>query len=426
MNQRRRLKLLRLAEQIGLTLLVISALITTGYLLDSGFEEKEILIGTAVTFLVGLLMFTQAGRVIQRTIEVLVSQTDFATNEQFLSLFERSPVAYVTTDKKGKILKVNQAGVQLLNGTIESLTRTNFLDRFVASEDSDVSIIANKIKAGITLNDVQIALRPDESDDVWVLLSSYMNVHTNENFISLVNVTQAKKVDEAKSEFVALATHQLRTPIAAIRWNVELLKKRIPPDLTDTTTKYFEKVNNNIERMASLINDFLNVSKLELGTFAAEKQFINLRQFIDAALDEFADKVEQKFIKIERIELPSEFSFNTDVRLIQIIISNLLSNAVKYVNESGTIWVTTNTQEHRLVIQIADNGIGIPENEIGDLFTKFYRASNAKQRQTQGTGLGLYIVKQAVEQLGGTISVMSNADKGAAFTVSLPLSQFVD
>ncbi len=266
-----------------------------------------------------------------------------------------------------------------------------------------------------------MALRPDNDDDIWVLLSSYTNPQTSQTTISLVDVTQAKKVDEAKSEFVALATHQLRTPIAAIRWNTELLKKRIPAEVSESTERYFAKINRNVDRMTSLINDFLNVSKLELGTFATEPKVINLQEFVNNAVDEFNEKFEQKFISLERKELPADFSFVTDERLLQIIISNLLSNAVKYVKDSGVIWFTTEVHDNMLIIQVADNGIGIPANEIGSLFTKFYRATNAKSLQTQGTGLGLYIVKQATEQLKGTITVMSDFDKGAAFTVSLPL-----
>jgi signal transduction histidine kinase len=330
-------------------------------------------------------------------------------------------VPYITIDKKGNILSINQAGVKILHSTIDSLLQSNFLNRLVASEKSDISIIVSKIKAGLTLNDVELALRPDNREDVWVLFSSHTNKQTGQTTISLVDVTQAKKVDEAKSEFVALATHQLRTPIAAIRWNTELLKKRVPDSLSESTERYFAKINRNVDRMTSLINDFLNVSKLELGTFATEQKVIYLKDFVDNAIDEFNDKFEQKFITLERNELPLDFSFVTDERLFQIIISNLLSNAVKYVKESGTIWFTTQVHNNMLTIQVADNGIGIPVNEIDSLFTKFYRATNAKSQQTQGTGLGLYIVKQAVEQLGGTISVMSDFDKGAAFTVALPL-----
>ena len=417
-----RFRILRLLEKISL-------LITTGATLLLGWEffynsvvRVEILSIAAAAFVIGLVLYFLIANSISKHISILMTQSDFANNSQFLALAERSPLPYLTIDGKGRILSINQAGVQLFHSNIESLLQSNFLDRLVTAEKSDISMIVSKVKAGIKLSDVELALRTDSQEDIWVLFSSYTNVQTGQTMISLVNVTQAKKVDEAKSEFVALATHQLRTPIAAIRWNTELLEKRIPESLNESTGHYFKKINRNIERMTSLINDFLNVSKLELGTFATEPKVVNLKEFVNNAVDEFNEKFEQKLIKLERREISDEFSFTTDERLLQIIISNLLSNAVKYVKDSGTIWFTTEIHDKNLTIQVADNGIGIPTNEIGSLFTKFYRATNAKSLQTQGTGLGLYVVKQAAEQLGGSISVASDLDKGAAFTVSLPLN----
>ncbi len=420
MNQKR-LSGLRFLEKIGLLVSVGTAGFIGWHFAYKSSVPLEFVIGAGVALLFGVVLYVMTSRIISERISILVTQSNFSNDTQSLLLFERSPVPYVTIDKKGNIQSINQAAVKILNSTIESLLKSNFLNRLVASEKSDVSIIAGKVKAGLTLNDVEVALRPDNDDDIWVLLSSYTNPQTSQTTISLVDVTQAKKVDEAKSEFVALATHQLRTPIAAIRWNTELLKKRIPAEVSESTERYFAKINRNVDRMTSLINDFLNVSKLELGTFATEPKVINLQEFVNNAVDEFNEKFEQKFISLERKELPADFSFVTDERLLQIIISNLLSNAVKYVKDSGVIWFTTEVHDNMLIIQVADNGIGIPANEIGSLFTKFYRATNAKSLQTQGTGLGLYIVKQATEQLKGTITVMSDFDKGAAFTVSLPL-----
>lgn len=416
-----KLRGLRFLEKIGLLVTVGSASFLVWALIYNNSFRVEIIAIVVATLVSGLVLYLFTANSLSKRISILMAQSDFSNNSQFLALAERSPLPYLTIDGKGRIISINQAGVQLFHSNIESLLQSNFLDRLVTSEKSDISMIVSKVKAGIKLSDVELALRADNQEDIWVLFSSYTNTQNGQTMISLVNVTQAKKVDEAKSEFVALATHQLRTPIAAIRWNTELLEKRIPESLNETTGHYFAKINRNIDRMTSLINDFLNVSKLELGTFATEPKVVNLKEFVNNAVDEFNEKFEQKLIKLERRELPAEFNFTTDERLLQIIISNLLSNAVKYVKDSGTIWFTTEINDSKLNIQVADNGIGIPTNEISSLFTKFYRATNAKSLQTQGTGLGLYVVKQAAEQLGGSISVASDLDKGATFIVSLPL-----
>jgi signal transduction histidine kinase len=173
--------------------------------------------------------------------------------------------------------------------------------------------------------------------------------------------------------------------------------------------------------MIDLINDFLSVSKLEMGTYAANLEKINLTNFFSSVVEEFSEKISGKNINLERKNNPPQLVIKTDSRLLHIIVSNLVSNSVKYSETSGNLLISYELTGTNLHIQIADDGIGIPEKELDNLFTKFYRATNAQEHQTEGTGLGLYIVKQSVEQLGGEIKVVSDTNKGALFAVDLPV-----
>ena len=258
-------------------------------------------------------------------------------------------------------------------------------------------------------------------DEVWVSLSVYTSRNKNERMIAMVDVTEKKMIDTAKSEFVALATHQLRTPIAAIRWNVELLNKNLGGAKSEKQNKYIGKIDRNVHKMIHLINDFLSVSKLEMGTYAAETETVNLSEYMTSILDEFDEKIISKLITLKRTDNPPNINITTDRRLFHIIVSNLVSNAVKYLNANGELIVSYSVSDGVMNLIVADNGIGIPESELGNLFTKFYRASNAQSHQTEGTGLGLYIVKQSVENLGGTISVTSAENEGARFEVVMPV-----
>jgi signal transduction histidine kinase len=174
--------------------------------------------------------------------------------------------------------------------------------------------------------------------------------------------------------------------------------------------------------MVSLINDFLSVSKLEMGTFASNQEAVNLTEFVDSIVDEFSEKISQKGLTLNRVDNPPQLQVMTDSRLLHIIVSNLLSNASKYSNPNGTLEFSYTLEGTMLEIVIKDDGIGIPENELERLFSKFFRATNAQVHQTQGTGLGLYVVKQSVEKLGGTIAVSSQENAGAQFTVKLPVT----
>ena len=251
-------------------------------------------------------------------------------------------------------------------------------------------------------------------------MSVYNYEIKDQRLVSLVDITQEKLVDTAKSEFVALATHQLRTPISAIRWNLELLQKNMKETKTENQTRYLTKIERNTIRMIALINDFLSVSKLEMGTFASNVEQINLTDFFNAILDEYVEKITEKKITIKRSDEPEGLVFSSDSRLLHIIVSNLMSNAVKYVEAEGMVTLSFKLTDNKIFITVADDGIGVPEEEVGNLFAKFYRASNAQHHKAEGTGLGLYIVKQSVEKLGGTIEVVSGLDKGANFTVILP------
>ena len=138
-------------------------------------------------------------------------------------------------------------------------------------------------------------------------------------------------------------------------------------------------------------------------------------------MDEFTEKLTEKQITLNRRDLPPQATIKTDNRLFHIIVSNLVSNSVKYLSPNGTLELSYELRGELLEIVVGDNGIGIPESEIPQLFTKFFRASNAQAHQTQGTGLGLYVVKQSVELLGGRIEVTSAENQGARFVATIPV-----
>jgi PAS domain S-box-containing protein len=347
-------------------------------------------------------------------------QSSFAANEEFNSLYQGSPVAYITVDSKGMVQDFNPAAIRLLEGESDVMMQENFFKRI--HSDFDFSVVLGKIKSGLTVNDVEVPLTTFQGKNIWTTLSVHSRPFEEKRMLSLVDVTEQKAVDTAKSEFVALATHQLRTPIAAIRWNVELLEKKMGDSMTEDQGRYLVKINRNVHRMVNLINDFLSVSKLEMGTFASSQEALNVSEFFDSIVDEFAEKISQKAIVLNRADNPPQLQVMIDGRLLHIIVSNLMSNATKYSNPNGSLDFSYKLEETTLHIVVKDDGIGIPETELDRLFSKFFRATNAQVHQTQGTGLGLYVVKQSVEKLGGTIEVTSSENQGAKFSVSLPVS----
>jgi two-component system phosphate regulon sensor histidine kinase PhoR len=416
----RKIKLYRFIEKLALVLLVIW---TVGVVILSSTQELAtnyvLAIGITFIFLLGIILVVQ--RAVDSWLEISAAQSGFAENDIFNSLYDRSPVGYLTLDSRGQITKANQAANHLLKIQEGSIFGTSMWDYFLPEEGSNTDVLIGKIKGGLVINDEELPLRTMSGEIIWTIFASVPYRNNGEKLVSLVDVTDQKNIDTAKSEFVALATHQLRTPIAAIRWNVELLERSLREIKTEAQNRYLVKIDRNVHRMIDLINDFLSVSKLEMGTYAADIKEINLTNFFTSIIDEFTEKITEKNINLERKDNPPQLVIKSDYRLLHIIVSNLVSNAVKYLKSEGGLLISYELSGNNLQIQIADDGIGIPESELGNLFTKFYRATNAEAHQTEGTGLGLYIVKQSVEQLGGAIQVVSDTNKGAVFAVDLPV-----
>lgn len=369
---------------------------------------------------ISLFFLKSSGDKKERAIEV---KSKILADDQFISLYERNPIAYLTVSHNGDIVMFNPAAIKFFSASSNSLIGMNFVDMIFDEGNGDsVSVIGGKISSGITINNQEIRIKTVTGEVRWVSLSVSTYDIRNQRLVSLLDITQEKVIDKAKSEFVALATHQLRTPVAAIRWNLELLEKSIGDDRSDSQDRYLTKISRNTMRMIALINDFLSVSKLETGTFATKFEDLNLKDFFEAITDEFTEKISEKNLTLKKFYNPEDLVFKSDSRLLHIIVSNLVSNAVKYVERDGEVSLSyeLDSSGNNLIINVADNGIGVPKNELGGLFTKFFRASNAQTQQAEGTGLGLYIVKQSVDKLGGVIDFVSAENEGASFMIKIP------
>ncbi len=345
-----------------------------------------------------------------------------STRELYSTLYTQSPVPYLTLDKAGLITTCNQAAARLFGRNVEELVGTTISDRFTHEDDVHLSVVLGKFSSGSTIMDSELQFRTYTDELRWVSLYFFVNQTFDQRLVSMIDVTQHKIVDKAKSEFVALATHQLRTPVAAIRWNVELLERSMRGAASEKQTNYLMKVGRNVTRMLALINDFLSVSKLETGTFSTTPEPIELSTYLPTIVEEFEGQIKEKQIQLTTNYTPAPFTYTADSRLFHIITSNLLSNAVKYVRPSDRIAFGYVFEGSELVFTVADSGIGIPAEQLPRLFSKFFRASNAMQHRAEGTGLGLYIVKESVEQLGGTIMVQSVENEGTTFVVRLPVA----
>lgn len=422
MNFSIRVEILHTILLVLFGLLTIGGILILRYLLGPYFPSTTTIMAYLAPLVLGIAVTTYLS--IRAREALLLSRKREKELEEssgrFEYLYMSSPVPYINIDSNGIIFMVNRAGMRLFDAREDKILGRSLYEHLTHSNEVRLSILMHQLQNQITISDTEVQFKTLDGDIKWVLLSAFADGLNGEVLVSLMDITRQKEVDLAKTEFVTLASHQLRTPIAAVRWNLELLQAT-QRDLSPEQQLYYHKVNKNVERLASLVNDFLHVSKLELGTFASSPKEVVLSSFIQNTLEEFDKSIKLKSLAIETSFEPEDLAAQFDPRLLRIILDNLVSNAIKYTKQGGTIRIGYRASGKELSLTVTDNGIGIPADELDNMFNRFYRASNAEKQHAEGTGLGLYIVKKAVKMMQGDVVVDSALGKGTTFTLRLPL-----
>lgn len=237
--------------------------------------------------------------------------------------------------------------------------------------------------------------------------------------------TRLQELDAMKSEFVSVAAHQLRTPLTGIKWSFSVLLDKDTGKLNSEQRYIIEGGLNATDRAISLINDLLNVARIEEGRFGFTFEKKPLDDLIKKLVEQFQEHAQKKSITLSYLA-PSQAlpPVIHDPSKLPIAITNLIDNAIKYTNAGGKVEVRLSKKNDKYIqIEVSDTGIGIPKEQLGRLFTKFFRADNAVSMQTTGTGLGLYLTKNIIEKHKGIIKATSQKDKGSTFTILLPIAE---
>jgi two-component system phosphate regulon sensor histidine kinase PhoR len=235
--------------------------------------------------------------------------------------------------------------------------------------------------------------------------------------VTLTDITQRRRLEVLRRDFVANASHELKTPVAAVRALAETLLTALPDD-PEAGRQFAERIAREAERLDVLARDLLDLSRVERGTLDVEP--VDLVGLAKEALDGYEGLATERRVRL-RSEL-QQVSMRGDRAQLGLLLSNLLDNAVRHTPAKGTVCVRLDAAESRAVLQVADTGEGIPASELPRVFERFYRVDKARARQTGGTGLGLAIVRHVAEAHGGTVRVDSELGQGSTFTVALPVA----
>ena len=229
-----------------------------------------------------------------------------------------------------------------------------------------------------------------------------------------------KQLNEIKSRFVSMASHEFRTPLTTVLSSASLLSKYTTTDEQEKRNKHIQRIKNSVNNLNEILEDFLSLGKLNEGKVDTKSELVNLSEVLADIVDEMKAimKKGQQFV----LECNEACEAYTDKKLFRNIIINLVSNAIKFSGEGKSITIKAGKEEGRVRVSVTDHGIGISEEDQEHLFSSFFRAANATN--IQGTGLGLHIVKRYIDLLGGEVELQSELNKGTTINLIIPVNTY--
>ncbi len=327
------------------------------------------------------------------------------------------------------ILVINQQGeIVLFNNAFHSLLEIKEKiavgDSFQQTlphdlEDQINSLLNNKVNFKAIQQ--EIVIRPPAEKVVMANITPIIdNDGSSIGLVSVIrDITELKKIDVLRSQFVNMAAHELKAPLSAVQGYLELMVDKALGDAPELYEQYLTRSLDRTKALVSLINDLLNISRMEAGTTRREIERLDVQELVHKSLETFTTEIKNAQLTLDT-HLESNLFIQADQREALRLLNHLIGNAIKYNRPDGRIDILVNRSGHYVKIAIQDTGIGMTPEERARLFEDFFRAKNEHTRAITGTGLGLTIVKKIVDAYSGMIEVESEFEKGSTFTVFLP------
>ncbi|GFE86759.1 GAF domain-containing sensor histidine kinase [Steroidobacter agaridevorans] len=343
----------------------------------------------------------------------------------FREAYENAPIGIALVSPEGEWLRVNQSLCDMLGYAADELTRTTF-QAITHPEDleSDLLLVRRMLAREIRTYQMEKRYLHRTGHAVWALLSVSLvwDKLRPLYFISQIqDITERKNIERGKAEFLTMVSHELRTPVTALRGALGILAAGAAGELPPKAQALTALADRNADRLHRLVNDILDIEKIESGAFAYRRTDIDLNQLVTQAAVELRPYADQYHVKIEvRSDLPRAFLHADADRLMQVL-ANLISNAVKHSPSGGTIDVHVTRTDQSIRVNVTDRGDGIPEEFRRDIFEKFAQANWTATNRKGGSGLGLNISRAIIQHHGGVLAFETEVGVGSTFYFELPI-----
>lgn len=323
----------------------------------------------------------------------------------------------IATDRKGRIILINDPAANMLNVSRETVLSEPIIDLLGLEEEYTFEDLLEKDSL---ILDFSINQKP------FILRATISTIQKETGLINgiitvLHDITEQEKIDQERREFVANVSHELRTPLTTMRSYLEALADGAWQD-EEIAPKFLNVTQTETERMIRLVNDLLQLSKLDSHDYRFSKDVVNFTEFYQHIIDRFEMAKEQKIEFVRRLPKHPIYVYIDPDKITQVL-DNIISNAIKYSPEGGTITFSLEQHEEEIVVSVKDEGVGIPKDNVKKIFDRFYRVDKARSRNLGGTGLGLAIAKEMVGAHEGSIWAKSKEGVGTTIYFTLPIER---
>lgn len=351
---------------------------------------------------------------------------DYVTREQWNMIFAHTSEAIFFVNEKELIESMNPAAEQLTGFSQHEAVGKFIYDYLRIDPKSEVSLYSYlSDKEGLErqeLDYLEFPIIQKNGEQVWISCSFTKIGTENDHKIVIFarNINESKKVEQMRSDFISIASHELRTPLTVIAGYLSLLLGGKVGKLTDKQENFVKQIYDDTQSLSSLVEDLLDVSRLDTGKFRLHKTPLSLGDIVRKTIDSLNEKALERNITIVYTINKNVPAMHGDKAKLRQVITNIIDNAIKYTNPGGKIRVDLRYDAQSFILTVTDTGYGIEKKDLPHIFERFYRAENKLLDRVTGAGLGLYISKTIIEMHDGTIIADSAIEKGTTFTITLP------